>query len=698
MFYPARMKEVSILVHDDYVNELVKNLHESEMMEIVDVHKSDKDVKEILMPGEVKSEAGELASLRLRIGRIIEILNEEKNEGFLKSLFFPKKPEKYMVRVRNANRIIEDTKKILEDIETKVLNADETLERNRGKTEKINEKEKQVSLLKTLDFDLGFIGESEYVTIKAGVTENITELRNRLKDKCAALFSSLVDEKKGGYAVLIVFHKDESVDLRKVFTEFDLKVKGRPNRILEEIGNGKEELEEENRETFSLLKDLNDKYREKLCVLNDEVEIERNRKEITAKFGKTENTSVIIGWMAEKNEPGLKMLVDGVTKGYAYCSFAHPKRPEKVPVCMDNPRWAKPFDALTEMFAPPKYDEVAPTMIIAPIFVIFFGFMLGDAVYGGIILITGLLLLRGIGRLSKEMKNASILVSAVGASTIFFGILQGGYLGDAPMRFFGFEPLCILNSMKQPITILKMALIIGLLHINLGLILAAYQNYNKKDYSSIAQDQVSWWLLQPSGAVLILHFFGWYSFPLTAIYFASMGILLGLALLIIRKKGLFFFELTGFIGNWLSYTRLLALGLATAGIALTVNIITEMGPKLYSRIPLPLSFIILGIGVGLSIFGLKKKKGIKSLSMKIIGASFLLIGLSVIIEIPVLFAVVVGGTIFVAGHSFNLGIQALGSFVHSLRLQYVEFFSQFYSGGGKRFKPFKTDRKYTVVE
>ncbi|MBU3902182.1 MAG: hypothetical protein KKE04_02310, partial [Candidatus Thermoplasmatota archaeon] len=60
--------------------------------------------------------------------------------------------------------------------------------------------------------------------------------------------------------------------------------------------------------------------------------------------------------------------------------------------------------------------------------------------------------------------------------------------------------------------------------------------------------------------------------------------------------------------------------------------------------------------------------------------------------------VIVGGTIFIVGHTFNLGIQALGSFVHSLRLQYVEFFGQFYSGGGKKFKPFKTDRKYTTVE
>ncbi|MBA3043910.1 hypothetical protein FP804_02095, partial [archaeon] len=72
MFYPARMKELSIVVHDDYVDELVKTLHESGMMEIVDVHKSDKDVKEILMPGEVESEAGELASLGLRIGRITD--------------------------------------------------------------------------------------------------------------------------------------------------------------------------------------------------------------------------------------------------------------------------------------------------------------------------------------------------------------------------------------------------------------------------------------------------------------------------------------------------------------------------------------------------------------------------------------------------------------------------------------------------
>jgi len=339
-------------------------------------------------------------------------------------------------------------------------------------------------------------------------------------------------------------------------------------------------------------------------------------------------------------------------------------------------------------------------MIIAPIFVIFFGFMLGDAVYGAIILMMGLLLFRGAGRISKEMKNASILLSAVGASTVIFGIIQGGYLGDVPARFFGpdYEPWCLLSGLKDPITILIIALLIGLFHINLGLVLAAHQNYVKKDYSSIMQEQVSWWVLQPSGGILILHLFGWLSFPLTAIYFASMGLLFGLILLVIRKKGLFFFDLTGFIGNWLSYARLLALALATAGIAMTVNIIAQMGPKVYSRIDLPLSLMIIIAGIGLAVFGLKKKKGIKSWIMKIIGIFLLLIGLSVVIKMPVLFAVIVGGTIFIVGHTLNLGIQALGSFVHSLRLQYVEFFGQFYSGGGNKFKPFKTDRKYTVME
>ncbi|MDI6917252.1 MAG: V-type ATP synthase subunit I [Thermoplasmatales archaeon] len=698
MFYPARMKEVSIVVHDDWVDELVKNLHESEMVEITDMYKSEKDVKEILMPGEAKSEAGECAALGLRIGRITGILNEEKHEGFLKKLFFPVKTEKYRVKVRGVKEIIDDAKKVLEDIETKVLNANEALEKNKEKIDELIVTEQQVSLLESLDFDLDFIAESEYVTVKAGVTEDIVELKNRLKGKCAALFSASVNEKNEKHAVLIVFYKDEEIDSRKVFTEFDLKLKGRPGKVLGEIKKEKEKLKEENRGIISLLKELNNNYGEELLILDDELDIERNRKEVTARFGKTESTSVIIGWTPAKNEKGLTMLVEGVTNGYAYCSFAWPKKPEKVPVYMDNPRWVKPFEALTEMFAPPKYDEVDPTMIIAPIFVLFFGFMLGDAVYGAIILMMGLLLLRGAGRISPEMKNSSILLSAVGASTIFFGILQGGYLGDVPARFFGVEPECLVSGLKDPITILMIALIIGLMHINLGLVLAAHQNYIKKDYSSIIQDQVSWWVLQPSFAVIILHFLGWCSFPLTVVYFAGMGLLFGLALLIMRKKGLFFFDFTGFIGNWLSYARLLALGLATAGIAMTVNIIAQMGPKLYSRINLPLSLIIIIIGALLGVYGLKKKKGIKSLVIKAACVFLLTVGLSVVIKMPVLFALIVGGTIFIVGHTFNLGIQALGSFVHSLRLQYVEFFGQFYSGGGKKFKPFKTDRKYTMVE
>jgi V/A-type H+-transporting ATPase subunit I len=151
----------------------------------------------------------------------------------------------------------------------------------------------------------------------------------------------------------------------------------------------------------------------------------------------------------------------------------------------------------------------------------------------------------------------------------------------------------------------------------------------------------TWFLLQPAAAVLILTFFGWAAFSPHITTAAWVGALLGIAGIMWANGFIGFFSLTGFLGDWLSYTRILALALATGGIAMMINILSEM---------------MMGAGT-----------------------VFLVVG--------ILFAVV--------GHAANLLLQCLGGFIHALRLQFVEFFGHFFDAGGRAFSPFVAERIHT---
>jgi V/A-type H+-transporting ATPase subunit I len=190
------------------------------------------------------------------------------------------------------------------------------------------------------------------------------------------------------------------------------------------------------------------------------------------------------------------------------------------------------------------------------------------------------------------------------------------------------------------------ALLFGLIHLNVGIILAIYQTYKNKKLKELVTKHLSWVPLQIGGGMLIGSFLmHLWDLGTTEFYLASIFVVIGLILRLIDAGPLGLFDITGYIGDWLSYARLLALGLATTGMALAFNIVAEIIPDM---IPL----------VG-------------------------------IIFTPI---------ILIVAHTVNLGLQTLGAGVHSLRLQYVEFFNRFYEGGGKKFEPFSIKRKYTKTE
>lgn len=724
MFYPEKMKEISIIVHDDYVENLVRDLHETGLIELVDLGKSGRDFVDLLTQSRSHEAASKCADIEMQLNKIFEVLSRAKDYGavgkggVLSDFFSPEIPPKYTIKPREMTACQDEAETMSFDLMPKITNCERKLEEISEELGQLEEHKKQISYLSAFKFNLEYLGESQYLIIKAGTTPDVVKLRKAVsKVSDAMIFTSQVD--KQITCVTLVAHIEDKQALenamRGAFSPFSLPYyTGKPQAALEQIENRTKELLENRKALWVELKGLSKEHLKNLIIVREEIAIFKARAEALSRFGKTESTSVLTGWAPVRHLRKLEGIIKSSTNGLAFIHTSDPKEEDSIPIYTRNPRWAKPFEMLTEMFALPQYSEIDPTFLLAPIFVIYFGLMLGDAAYGALVLLAGLLIYKGQAKVSKSMHDMGIILSCIGVSGVIFGIIQGSYLGpltaDNPLTAvlvpIGAEDIILLDSMNNPIPLLILALIIGLFHLNLGLMLAVAQNAKRKAYDDILCSQISWFMLQFSGFVVFGAFFGWFFFPMYIEILAYIFGIVGIILVLLQKgeanpegvqkrKGpLGFFDITGFIGNWLSYARILALGLATAGIAMTVNIIATLLKDVFSAVSVSVCAGIMLIALCLLAVGyLKKNKGIVGFSIFLI-----LIGLfGAIGQIAISIALILL-IVFIAGHVINAVLQALGGFIHALRLHYVEFFGQFYAGGGKKFSPFLAQREHTVLE
>jgi len=320
-----------------------------------------------------------------------------------------------------------------------------------------------------------------------------------------------------------------------------------------------------------------------------------------------------------------------------------------------------PFEPLTRLYGVPKYGEIDPTVPMAPFMFLFFGMCLGDGGYG-ILVASAIIYLLSKYKIVGDKRNFFNLLLLGAFSTIAVGALTGSWMGDVvdafpllallrPIK----EKLAVLNPMSDPITFLGISLALGVVQILFGLFIAFWDSLRKKDYMAAFGDNGGWISLI-IGLLLLggvkSGFLSGFSVGLLGKILSALGAVVLIATQGREKSGLFrkllsgvlsLYNITSYLGDILSYSRLLALGLATSAIAMIVNTLTTL------VISIPF------IGWVLSII------------------------------------------IFLGGHLFSVVVNTLGAFIHSLRLQYVEFFSKFYSGGGKIFQPLDYKTRYVKI-
>ncbi len=411
-----------------------------------------------------------------------------------------------------------------------------------------------------------------------------------------------------------------------------------------------------------------DSDRDTLKLLSDYYTIRSEKYRVLGELLQTENTFMITGFIPEdKAESVEKRLNDNFN---LYLEMTDVSDKDKVPVLLKNKSLFASAEGVLESFGLPGKGELDPTAPMSICYIILFGLMLSDAAYGLIVFIACLVLLKKFPKMGDALKKSISLFMYCGLSTLFWGVLFGGYFGDAisviTRVFFGKEVVVKpvwFAPLDNPMKMLLVSLAIGLVHLFFGLILKGVKCIKDKDFIGLISDVVSWLLLIAGLIMMLMPTSLFASIAGAQINFseglktASYVITIAGALIILVMSGrdhknpalrlalgLYdLYGLTSWLSDLLSYSRLLALGLATGVIAQVVN---QMGSMLGASVPGVIVFIL----------------------------------------------------VFIIGHVFNMAINLLGAYVHTCRLQYVEFFGKFYEGGGERFTPFKEETKYVTVK
>lgn len=414
-----------------------------------------------------------------------------------------------------------------------------------------------------------------------------------------------------------------------------------------------------------------DMDRSELKFLQDYDTMRLEKYEVIGTLLQSKNVFIISGYIPEKD---IKSIEEELISNFDVAvETTEPSKRDEVPILYKNNGFSEPLEGTVNSYSPPGKGEMDPTTVMSLFYYALFGLMLSDAGYGFLIAVLcafGLFKFRKT--IEKPMKNTLKMYMFCGIATIFWGIIFSSYFGDifdvVGKTFFGVTDLPVIPPVwfypvEKPMLMLTFSMAIGIVHLLTGLAMKGYQMAKQKDYLGIIYDVVLWYVLLISGVVILLsmkmvtNILGINTnLPQPIINIAKIAALMSALGIILTNgresknpfkrilKGLYaLYGISGYLSDVLSYSRLLALGLATGIIGTVVNQMAAMTAG--------------------GVLG------------------------------PVFFTLIV-----VIGHALNLGINALGAYVHTNRLQYVEFFGKFYEGGGKIFKPFGINTKYYKIK
>ena len=384
--------------------------------------------------------------------------------------------------------------------------------------------------------------------------------------------------------------------------------------------------------------------RETLLEASDRAAILLRREEAKSRLIETDKVFLLEGWLPADRCPALEKALEPFTCAVETREPAEDEYPQ-VPVQLRNNKLTRPLNMVTEMYSLPAYGTLDPNPLMAPFFILFYGIMMADMGYGILMMIASVI----IGKKYRPKGTSGELFSLLGLcglSTFIVGAMTGGFFGDFLTQLVAIVSpgtVFALPKLFDPLDDLTMILIgsmaLGLVQIITGMAISLIEKCKRKKFLDAFFEEITWWIVFLGIALAVL------KKGTAVLYLGCALVLLGP---IVQGKGWgkltgvfgsIYNHVTGYFGDILSYTRLMALMLAGSVIAQVFNMLAAMPGNV-------IAFLIISM----------------------------------------------------LGNAMNFGLNLLGCYVHDLRLQCLEFFNKFYVDGGKPFRPMTLDTEYVDLQ
>jgi len=670
----AEMRKVLLIGEATLREKVVKKLQELSIFQ--SIPPGEDSLSNFFRRSEVKVDF--LQDSLSKLEEAINFLNQFEKKKFELGFF----PTKILVKPTDYSQWIKSFK--WEKVCKRCREIEEEVEKSKEKTLSLREEYLNLLPWKKLSFSLSKLKEARYADFQPAVLPQEAKIPLFKLTQKEAICAEILEEIGRKLYILLIFLKEKRPQAEAILHQLKgEKIRLRedvvPLERMEEIKVQINKLEEKRKNLFEEAEKLSQE-KIKLMALYDYFYDILREKEVHSHSRLSRYTFLLEGWVRKEDVHLLKTTL---------AHFSHIeviiRKPDKnehtqIPVALSNSRIFKPFELVTELYGLPRYVEIDPTPFLAPFFALFLALCLTDGGYGILLALLAYLIPKKT-QVGEGGKKLFSLLFISGLVTTVVGTVTGGIFGielqQLPPFLAPLKKLALFNPMKEPMTFLVIALGIGIIHLLTGIILEMRDKLRRGDVVAAFLDEFSWVVLViglllaaiPLGKNFLSGKGGgiplslspaqimalWEKSPFYSkigSFMASGGVVV-LFLFSGRKsrrigmrlaKGAY--EVYGIIqifADVLSYSRLLALGLATSVIATVVN-------------------TIAGMAGGIPVLG------------------------------PV--AVVI---ILILGHLGNLLINCLSGFIHTARLQFVEFFTKFYEGGGKRFEPLRRGGRYTII-
>ena len=653
----VKMKKLRLLAVRDRKEELLKELMRCGCVEITELEPKLAGTE---AEGLVRPESSELSALKSRHSSLVHAVE-------LLDRYAPKKTKLLSAKPELEGRVLLDDTGL-----AGALRIAEALEGYDARIKRISaEESRQRSLIEslqpwlTLDLPLNFEGTERCSVLTGSIPARfpLDTVRAAIEavDTEAELFS-IHEEKKTNY-VLLVCMKGQLPAMQDALRPFGFTasaLSGLTGTARECQLNAEQSLKELAAEKENCARYIVDDavHRDELKLAADRMNVKISLAEAEECMCGTDSVVVLLGWLPAEREEELGQLFDRFGCAWETEEPAEDEYPE-VPVSLKNNKFSDSMNMVTNMYSLPAYGTVDPNPLMAPFFILFYGLMMADMGYGILMILAALIAMKRIKPRAGTLSFCRLLLYG-GISTFVMGALTGSFFGNAPEIIAGMMGRdwpglpSLFSPVRDSTLVLYGSMVLGMIHLNTGMAVNFHQRWKHGDKTGAILEEGAQWVILLGGIVFLVQMLVLKENAM--LRNVGLGIIgLGVVMLLIGSTrgatgfgkitapfSCIYSTLTGWFGDVLSYSRIMALMLAGGVVAQVFNTIAAMPSA-----------------NGVTVFS---------------GIIFIVI--------------------FLIGHALNFGLNLLGCFVHDLRLQCLEFFGKFYHDGGKPFEPLRIRTQY----